>query len=106
MASGEKKSQPRPVDVRISGSTFTIRTDASQEYVSRLERYVNEKVEEVQPEGRSLPLKSALALAALSIADDYFSADGKREAVEQEMNQKLRRILLRIDTALEEDAKE
>jgi cell division protein ZapA (FtsZ GTPase activity inhibitor) len=106
MASGERKGQPRLVAVKIAGSTFTIKTDASQDHMSRLEQYVNEKIELVQPENRSLPLKSALALAALSIADDYFAAEEDRQKLDRNVRQRLKRILLRVDAALEDEPRE
>lgn len=106
MAPGDKEDRPRLVSVNLAGSSFTIRTDAGQEYVARLERYVNQKLDAVQPEGHPLPLKSALALAALSMADDYFSADESRVALDQNVRERLKRILLRLDAALEGDPQE
>ena len=106
MAASKTKSGPRLVSVKIAGSTLTIRTDASQDYVDRLQKYVNEKIEEVQPEVRNLPLKSALALAALSIADDYFSSEESRQKLDDNVRQRLKRILLRLDAALEDEPQE
>jgi cell division protein ZapA (FtsZ GTPase activity inhibitor) len=88
------------VGVNIAGSTLTIRTDASQDYVTRLEKYVNDKIEMVQPDGRRLSVRSALALAALSIADDYFSASEKQTALDRTVRDRLKRVLLRVDAAL------
>lgn len=104
MASPEGKSgEPRLVSVNLAGSTLTIRTDANQDYVTRLEEYVNEKLEEVQPEGRRLAVRSALALAVLSIADDYFSALDSRDTLERNLRERLSRVLTRVDSALESD---
>jgi cell division protein ZapA (FtsZ GTPase activity inhibitor) len=95
-----RSGEPRLVAVNIAGSTLTIRTDANQEYVSRLEQYVNEKIEAVQPVGRRLSVRSALALAALSIADDYFSATDKHTALDHSVRERLKRVLGRVDAAL------
>jgi cell division protein ZapA (FtsZ GTPase activity inhibitor) len=106
MAPGDNEQKSRLVTVNLAGSNFTIRTDAGQDYVAKLERYVNQKLEAVQPEGRPLPLKSALALAALSMADDYFSADDSRAALDQNVRERLKRILVRLDAALEGEPRE
>ncbi len=106
MATGESRSQPRLVSLNLAGSNFTIRTDASQEYVTRLESYVNEKLNAVQPDGRPLPLKSALALAALSIADDYFSAEESRAELDQSVRKRVKRILTGLDDAMETDVED
>lgn len=104
MASPEGKSgEPRLVSVNLAGSSLTIRTDANQDYVTRLEEYVNAKLEEVQPEGRRLAVRSALALAVLSIADDYFSALDSRDTLERGLRERLNRVLVRVDNALEPD---
>ncbi len=59
------------VKVSIYGGTYSIQGDAAPEYIERLARLVNERMEEV---GRSLssgtPLQVAI-LAALNIADEY-----------------------------------
>jgi len=102
-SSNGKNGEPRLVSVILAGSTFTIRTDASQDYVTRLEQYVNEKLEEVQPDGRTLSARNALALAALSIADDYFSALESREALEENVRDRLKRVMARVDAALDSD---
>lgn len=95
-----KDGEPRLVSVNLAGSAFTIRTDANQEYVTRLEQYVNDKLEEVQPEGRRLSVRNALALAALSIADDYFSASDGRDEMDKVVRDKLKKVLARVDDAL------
>ncbi len=98
--------EPRPVAVHLAGSTFTIRTDASQDYIERLQTYVNGKLEEVHPSGRRLSARNALALAALSIADDYFSAAESRDELDRVVRDRLKGVLLRVDEALSgEDSK-
>lgn len=91
------------MSVNLAGSSFTIRTDADQDYVTRLEKYVNDKLSEVQPEGQRLSMRSALALTALSIADDYFSVLESRDELDHKLRDGLKRVLARVDTALGQD---
>ncbi len=100
-SAGGREGEPRLVSVNLAGSPFTIRTDASQEYVSRLEEYVNDKLGEIQPSGSRLSVRSALALAALSIADDYFTAAEGRDETERIVREKLKKVLTRVDAALD-----
>ena len=97
----EQGGTARLVSVKLAGSTFTIRTDASREYVAALEQYVNEKLDAVQPAGGRLSMRSALALAALSIADDYFASARSREVLDQNVRERLKTVLARVDAALE-----
>ena len=76
------------------------KTDASEEYVARLEQYVNDKLDLVQPGATRLAPRTAFALAALSIADDYFEAKERKDDLEATVRDRLERLMTRIDTAL------
>ena len=100
MRSDEHAARPRPMTVSLAGSTYTSKTDASEEYVGRLEQYVNDKLDLVQPGSQRLAPRTAFALAALSIADDFFSAEGKRAELEDAVRDRLERLVTRIDAVL------
>ena len=96
-------TEPRLVSINIGGSDFTIRTDANQEYMDRLEKYVNDKLDEVQPVGRGLSMRNALSLAVLSIADDYFTATESLDELDQNVRTRIKKVLVRVDQALGEE---
>lgn len=100
MGSDGTTKKARQATITLAGSTYTIKTDAAPEYVDRLEQYVNEKLEEVQPGAQRLAPRTAIALTALSIADDYFSALEGRKQLERTVRERLGRLLARIDSAL------
>ena len=107
MGSDGTTQKPRQVTITLAGSTYPIKTDASEEYVARLEEYVNEKLDLVQPGATRLAPRTAFALAALSIADDYFEARAKRGDLESSVRDRIERLVTRIDAALgPEDAEE
>lgn len=96
-------SEPRLVSINIGGSDFTIRTDANQDYMERLEKYVNDKLAEVKTEGSTLPMRTTLSLAMLSIADDYFTATESRDELDQNVRSRIKKVLLRVDQALADE---
>ena len=100
MGSDGTTKQARQVTITLAGSTYTIKTDATEEYVNRLEQYVNDKLDIVQPGGQRLAPRTAVALAALSIADDYFSATERQSDLAKTVRERLGRLLARIDAAL------
>ena len=69
----------RVIPVDIQGQRYPIRSSLEPEYVARLARYVNDKMDAA---GESTPTGDALrlaVLAALNIADELFrSRDGTR----------------------------
>jgi len=72
-------AETRRVEVVLLGQPLAIRTPAAPEYVHRLARYLEERVEALRQAGVHDPTK-ALLLAALDITDELFRA---REAGEQ-----------------------
>ncbi len=73
-------SAPR-VEVKLLGQTLVVRSAAPPEYLASLATYVEERVGALQRAGVRDPT-TALALAALDIADELFRArdDRSREA--------------------------
>lgn len=88
------------VRVSIYGGTYSIQGDAAPEYIERLARLVNERMEEV---GRSLssgtPLQVAI-LAALNIADEYMQLRELKIGLTGELEQKTRQLISLLDEGL------
>ena len=73
--------------VNIMGNEYPIKSDADEEYLHQLARYVEEKILGVSSKG-TLPqhLKSEV-LAAILIADEFFSEKKKNEQIEGRMQE-------------------
>lgn len=88
------------VKVSIYGGTYSIQGEAAPEYIERLARFVNERMEEV---GRSLssgtPLQVAV-LAALNIADEYMQVRDLKVGLTGELEQKTRQLISLLDEGL------
>jgi cell division protein ZapA (FtsZ GTPase activity inhibitor) len=98
----EKAGRTRSVPVTLAGAELTIKTDATDDYVSRLQRYVNDKVDALKPDRTAMAQRNALALAALSIADELFSAQEQRDTTTKALRDRLERLVTQIDSALGE----
>ena len=58
------------VEIHILGQKYTIKGDASEEYIKRLASYVDEKLKEIHSANPNItPLKASI-LASLNIADE------------------------------------
>lgn len=75
-------------------------SSASEEELERLAGAVSAKVEELTPPGRAVHPQSVL-LAAIALAHELEVERAKRVAVERKAGDLLRRVLVRIDEALD-----
>jgi cell division protein ZapA len=77
----------RTTIVRIQGEEYPIKSDADPEYLLGLAKYVEEKIQNLSLKNR-LPskLKSEI-LAAIIIADEFFSEKKKNSLLEQKIEE-------------------
>jgi len=83
----------RLVNVEIYGNSFSLRTDAEQEYVDRLSNYVSMKMKEIETR---VPFKSTDKIALLTaffIADEYFSYRDKQEEEKENIERRVKNML-------------
>jgi cell division protein ZapA len=91
----------RTVQLRVAGQSYKVVSSAPENELERLAATVDAKVSEVTPRGRAASPQSML-LAAISLAHELESERGRREALEVKTRDLMRRVLLRIDEALED----
>jgi cell division protein ZapA len=89
----------RTVELRIAGQNYRLVSSAPAEELQRLAEVVEAKLAEIGPRGRAQP--QALLLAAMALAHDVESERNQRESLERRTRDVLRRVLVRIDDALE-----
>jgi cell division protein ZapA (FtsZ GTPase activity inhibitor) len=71
--------------VRIMGDEYPIKSDANSEYLHELGMYVEEKIQKVSLKNK-LPSKiKSEVLAAIIIADEYFSEKNKNDKIERKL---------------------
>jgi cell division protein ZapA len=95
----------RRVDLRIAGQSYRVVSSASEEELRRLAARVDEKVSEMVPAGKTAP-PQALVLAAIALAHEVEVEQGRRRALERRSRDMLRRVLVRVENALDTDGPE
>ncbi len=90
----------RPISLRVAGQSYKVVSSASEEELQRLADAVTAKVEELTPRGRSAA-PQAVVLAAIALAHELEEERARRLTVERRAKEMLRRVLGRIDDALD-----
>ncbi len=69
----------KAIRVRIAGETYTLRTDADEEYTRRCAALVDERMREIGGE-TGLDAKQTAILAALALSDELFRQEARTRA--------------------------
>ncbi|MCY3547152.1 MAG: cell division protein ZapA [Gemmatimonadetes bacterium] len=69
----------KAIQVRIAGETYTLRTDADEEYARRCAALVDERMREIGGE-TGLDAKKTAILAALALSDELFRQEARTRA--------------------------
>jgi cell division protein ZapA len=87
----------RLVEIKVFGQTYTVKTDAEEDYIREVAKYVNEKMDEVLKKTKSVSTLNVAILTALNIADDLLREKEKRIALLQEVEVKSKDLGEKID---------
>jgi len=87
----------RLVEIKVFGQTYTVKTDAEEDYIQEVAKYVNEKMEEVLKKTKSVSTVNVAILTALNIADDLLREKEKRTALLREVESKSKDLVEKID---------
>jgi cell division protein ZapA len=90
----------RLVEIKVFGQTYTVKTDAEEDHIQEVARYVNEKIDEVLKKTRSVSTLNVAILTALNIADDLLKEKEKRMALFREIEKKSEDLAEKIDLRL------
>jgi cell division protein ZapA len=90
----------RLVEIKVFGQTYTVKTDAEEDHIQEVARYVNEKMEEVLKKTRSVSTMNVAILTALNIADDLLKEKERRIALLREIEKKSKDLAEKIDVNL------
>ena len=90
----------RTIQLNIAGQNYRVVSSAGEGELQRLAATVSDKVAELVPRGRPAPAQAVL-LAAMALAHELEAERAKREDLERRARDLLRRVLVRIDDALE-----
>ena len=82
------------------GQTYTVKTDAEEDHIQEVAKYVNEKMEEVLKKTKSVSTLNVAILTALNIADDLLKEKEKRTALLREVEAKSKDLVEKIDVKI------
>lgn len=93
-------TERRTIELSIAGQKYRVVSTAGEAEVQRLAGIVSAKLSEVGAAERARS-PHGLVLAAMALAHEVEAERGRREVVEAQTRDLLRRMLTRIDEALE-----
>ena len=97
-----EKGRERLVEIKVFGQTYTVKTDAEEDHIHRVARYVNEKMDEVTRNTKSVSSLNVAILTALNIADDLIREKERRLALLSEVEQKSKDLTEKINLNISE----
>ena len=89
--------EERVVEIKVFGQTFSVKTDAEEDHLQAVARYVNEKMEEVLKKTKSVSTLNVAILTALNIADDLLKEKEQRKALVKEVEVKSKDLVDKIN---------
>ena len=88
------------VTIRIKDTEYAIRGSDDREQILKAAEYVDKKLREINEFKKELSEDKKAILTALDIAGDYFQLIKEKEVLLAEINNKSKRLLQRLDLAL------
>lgn len=85
------------VTIRILGQEYKVKTGGNSNHIQALSRYINEKVLNVQQEGKAVNTHELVAMVMLNMADDVAQAKTELESLKSSVTDKVEKLLLHID---------
>ncbi|OGP88536.1 MAG: hypothetical protein A2156_03690 [Deltaproteobacteria bacterium RBG_16_48_10] len=96
----------RLVEIKVFGQTYTVKTDADEAHIQRVAQHVNEKMDEVVKNTKSVSSLNVAILTALNIADDLIKERAKRLTLLQEVERKSKDLAEKINMNINGKEKE
>ena len=87
----------RLVEIKVFGQVYTVKTDADEDHLQRVAQYVNEKIDEVVKNTKSVSSLNVAILTAINIADDLIKERIKRLSLLQEVEKKSKDLVEKIN---------
>ncbi len=87
----------RLVEIKVFGQVYTVKTDADEGHIQRVAQYVNEKMDEVIKNTKSVSSLNVAILTALNVADDLMREKEKRQALLQQIERKSKDLVEKIN---------
>ncbi len=90
--------------VRIFKQTYNVRSENEPDYIQKLASLLDDKMTEISQLTPTVDTVRVAVLAALNIADEYFLAQARLEALEQEVNDRSQRMVAALEPLCRQDS--
>ena len=87
-------------NVEIFGNSYTINADVPVDYIKKLARYVNDKMEEISSADRSYDAVKIAILTALNIADEFHQLKDMKIGIDGELEKRTRSLITLLDEGI------
>ena len=91
------------VEIRVAGQKFSVTHDHDETHIRELAQYVNDKIAELRRRTGAVATHSLALLAALDIADERFQERKRRQELEEEVRNRVTRLLEQVKQQLGEE---
>ena len=79
----------KPIKVSIMGQEYNIRTDADQNYIEKVAKFVEDRMKEIQNAAPDTTSQLRIAvLAAMNVTDEYFTVKRQKNEVVDKLESK------------------
>ena len=80
----------KPIKVSIMGQEYNIRTDADQNYIKKVAKFVEDRMKEIQNAAPDTTSQLRIAvLAAMNVTDEYFTIKRQKNEVVDKLESKI-----------------
>lgn len=81
-------AEKNKIEVFIGGKVYKIAGEESEEYMQKVARYIDKKMQEISGTQRSTVLSTSMIsiLTAINVADDYFKLKEENELLKEKIN--------------------
>lgn len=68
-------------DIHVLGHQVSVLSDAGNDHVANVVRYINNKADEIEKASKNVPAEKVTILVALNIADELFRLRGEKDNI-------------------------
>jgi cell division protein ZapA len=89
-----------PIQIQVLGQKFTLKGNYDKEYVNRVEKHINDTLQEVQNQTSSLSTNNLLILVALNLTAEYLKKEDEIAEVVKLIEGTSTKLITSIDSTL------
>jgi cell division protein ZapA (FtsZ GTPase activity inhibitor) len=91
------------VPIVIMGQTFYLRGSHDPAYISRVEQFLNGKIDAVRKAGGTVDTGQLMVLVALNLVDDYFLKERELDALHKNIDNSAAELINLLESQLGTD---